>query len=141
MALQQVSQPDDTVITIAKLNSMYYSRADESYKLGMALRQVSQPDDTVITIANDIGDPVAIYYSKRRGWIFPPAWTGVDWANQTIEDDNKAIELFEKLRYQGANWLGIVNEQKNKIWQKNKPFVDHIQKRSQLYQESAEWVI
>ncbi|GAB4376465.1 MAG: glycosyltransferase family 39 protein [Elainellaceae cyanobacterium] len=120
---------------------MYYSRSEHSYKLGMALQQVSQPGDTVITIANDIGDPVALYYSKRHGWIFPPAWAGVAWANPTIEKDDEAVELFEDLRSQGADWFGIVNEQKQRLQQNNKKFFEYIQQTNQLYQEHVEWTI
>lgn len=123
------------------LRQMYYPRANESYKLGLALNQVAQPNDLVLTIANFIGDPVAIYYSKRYGWVFPPAWLGVGWWQQKIEDDNKAIRLFEELRVQGADWLGIVNEQKNKLWKNNYKLVKYIEHTCELHQESSEWVI
>lgn len=112
----------------------------KSYKLGLALRQVSAPDNVVVTMTGS-GAPVAIYYSQRRGWIFPPPWPGFEWWSGMIKDDNEAIRVFEELRTQGANWLGIVNSHKNKLWENNPKFVKHIERTCELKQESPEWVI
>src|SRR6266446_3775449 len=51
---------------------MCYPYAKQGYELGLALRQVSQPRDLVVTMASVLGDPIVIYYSQRRGWLFPP---------------------------------------------------------------------
>lgn len=118
----------------------YYSYTNESYKMGLALNQVSQPSDLVVTIAQQVGNPVAIYYSKRRGWVFPPAWQGVVWWKQTLED-NEAIRLFEELRDRGADWLGIVNERKNELWKNNPTFVEYLERSCELHQQSPEWAI
>lgn len=115
--------------------------ATENYKLGLALRQVSAPDDLVITIPNGSTEPVAIYYSQRRGWSFPPPWPEVGWWGGTIKDDNEAIRLFEELRAQGADWLGIVGSRKNKLWENNSKLVKHIEHTCKLKQESPEWAI
>jgi Dolichyl-phosphate-mannose-protein mannosyltransferase len=124
------------------LKSMYNPYAEQSYKLGLALRQISQPGDLVATIPTDIGNPVAIYYSQRRGWIFPPAWSNIPWWDDLPKGEDKAlIANLDQLRAQGADWLGIVNEQKNKIWQSNPIFVEYIQRTCELKQESPDWLI
>jgi 4-amino-4-deoxy-L-arabinose transferase-like glycosyltransferase len=112
-----------------------------TYKLGLALRQVSAPDDLVVTIPHGTTEPIAIYYSQRRGWSFPPPWPGVGWWGGTIKDDSEAIRLFEELRNQSADWLGIVASRKKKIWENNPKFVKYIEGTCELKSESPEWVI
>jgi hypothetical protein len=123
------------------LQYMYQPYAHESYQMGLALRQAAQPGELVITMANALGDPVGIYYSQRRGWVFPPPWPGVEWANQTLEDDNEAIRLFDELRAKGADWLGIVGSRKKELWENNPKFVKYIERTCELKNESLEWVI
>jgi hypothetical protein len=121
---------------------MYYPYAEQSYKLGLALRQISQPGDLVATIPNEIGNPIAIYYSQRRGWVFPPAWSNIPWWDDLPQGEDKAlIADLDQLRAQGADWLGIVNKQKSKIWQNNPIFVKYIQRTCELKQESPDWLI
>jgi len=122
------------------LSYMYSAYADEGYKLGLALRQVTQPSDLVVTIANAVGDPIAIYYSQRRGWIFPPAWPQQTW-DQLPEDDTDAIQLLEKLREKRAGWIGIVDERRKEILQNYPLFVKHLERTCKLEQESPDWVI
>jgi hypothetical protein len=119
---------------------MYHPYAQEAYKLGLALRQMTKSDDLVVTMANAIGDPVVIYYSQRRGWIFPPVGSGKTWT-QLPEDDNKAIRLLDGLRAQGAGWLGIVNEHRDDIWKNHPLLAEYIEHTCELKQESPEWVI
>lgn len=118
----------------------YYPYADTGYKLGLELRQRSQPNDLVVTIANDIGDPVAIYYSKQRGWVFPPAASKIDWS-QLPEDDNQAIRLLEELRAKGADWFGIVDEHKKELRKKYPKFMEHLDRTCNLEKESSEFLI
>lgn len=126
------------------LQKMYFPpepgwNATESYRMGLALRQVSQPDDLVVTVPNDIGEPVAVYYSSRRGWVFPPPWPEVSWTS--LVPDEEAIRLFEELRQQGADWFGIVNEHRNQLWQNNPQFMRYIERTCKLQQISPGWVI
>jgi len=125
------------------LRHMYNPPWDSTvtYKLGLALRQVSAPDDLVVTIPNGTTEPIAIYYSQRRGWSFPPPWAGVGWWGGTIKDDYEAIRLLDELRNQGADWLGIVASRKKKIWENNPNFVKYIERTCELKKESPEWVI
>jgi hypothetical protein len=125
-----------------KIGVMYYPYARESYELGLALHQFTQPDDLVVTIANQIGDPVAIYYSQQRGWVFPPAWPGVVWWwDDDLKDENKAVRFLEELRTEGADWLGIVGEQRIKLLEDNPTLMEHIERTCELSKESPEWVI
>src|SRR5262245_13150107 len=74
------------------LNTMYKpEHATQSYRMGLALHEMTQPGDLVVTLANDIGDPVAIYYSQRRGWVFPPADTDRAWNELPASDDESIL--------------------------------------------------
>lgn len=114
--------------------------AENDYKLGLALRQVSQPNDLVVTATTTTGDTVAIYYSQRRGWMFPPAYT---WSSLALSgmDDSEAIRLFEELSIKGANWFGIVNEQKKQLSKDNPKLIKYMERTFERYQESREFVI
>ena len=68
-------------LALKNLRVLYHPYARESRELGLALARASQPTDLVVTIARDIGDPTAIHYSHRRGWVFPPPWPGVSWGD------------------------------------------------------------
>lgn len=125
-------------------NFALYPWAEDGYKLGLALRQITQPNDLVVTIAgenSDFANTVAIYYSQRRGWMFPPVsdWSLNWW--EGIKDDNKAIQLLEELHAKGADWFGIINNQKNKIWKDNPKLVNYIEQTFERYQENPKYVI
>lgn len=122
------------------LRWMYHPYAYESRELGRALRRASQPDDLVLTVANDLGDPIPIYYSQRRGWVFPPAQPDQAW-NQLPKDDNETIQLFKDLRAQGADWLGIVHEQRDALWEDHPLWIEHVESTCQFHSESPEYVI
>jgi hypothetical protein len=120
--------------------ALYKSHANESYDLGLALREVSQPGDLVVTMAYDFGDPVAIYYSRRNGWIFPPARPG-PWLLELPGEDNEAIRMLEELRDNGADWLGIVERHRNDIWQHHRELATYIERTCELKAATQQWVI
>jgi len=127
-------------VVLQNLRWVYAPYARETRELGLALARFSRPSDLVITVANDIGDPGAIYYSHRRGWVFPPAQPGVDWAADIV-DDPVTLQLFEQLRSDGAQWFGIVGKQKQHL-QKNSPkLLAHIEERTDLISETLDWTI
>jgi 4-amino-4-deoxy-L-arabinose transferase-like glycosyltransferase len=109
---------------------MYIPYADEGYKLGLALQQVAAPEALVVTLAHDPGDPVAIYYSGRRGWVFPPARPEKSWG--VLPDDSEAIKLLEDLRAEGAGWLGIVGSQIDELAKRHPQFAEHIERTCEL---------
>jgi 4-amino-4-deoxy-L-arabinose transferase-like glycosyltransferase len=122
------------------LRAVYRAHAQQSYRLGVALARISQPSDLVITVANWTGDPVAIYYSQRRGWVFPPAWPGVDWT-EDIVDESAAIQLFDRLRLNGAKWFGIVAEQTTKYHDTLPRLMAHIEITTELVDQNHDWSI
>jgi 4-amino-4-deoxy-L-arabinose transferase-like glycosyltransferase len=119
-----------------RLAYMYYPYAEQGYQLGKEMQRFSQADELVMTIANDLGDPVAIYYSQRRGWVFPPPWEGISWGNQEISDDDAAIQLFDELRHQKVSLLGIVGDRKVELRQNNTKFMTHVEQHSDLVEET-----
>jgi hypothetical protein len=127
-------------LALKNLRFVYSPWARESRELGLALAQNSHPTDLVVTIGRDIGDPTPIYYSQRRGWMFPPAWPGADWW-EDIVDEPSAVQLFDELRGVGAQWFGIVTTQSAKLRQ-NKPMLwEHIEKATELVSADRDWTI
>jgi hypothetical protein len=124
--------------TIALIR-MCYPYAKQGYELGLALRQVSQPRDLVVTMANVLGDPVVMYYSQRRGWLFPPPPV-VD-VTALPEDDHESIRMFEELRAEGAVWLGIVGPQQTRLRREHPLLLAHFERTCRLYQRSPKWFI
>lgn len=122
------------------LSYMYYPYAQRSYQMGLALRQITEPDDLVVTIAEAVGDPIAIFYSQRYGWTFPPAWPGRNWG-QLPADEDEAIALFEELRAQDAAWFALMNEHYEQIEQEYPRFAEHIEESCELAQEGSGWAI
>lgn len=119
---------------------LYASFAQKGYKLGLALDKVSKPGDLVVTIPEDIGDPVAIYYSKRRGWVFPP--TTQNWAPTELpQQEEESIRLLEDLRRQGADWFGIVSPHLKEIQEKHPRLAQHINNTCTRQAETEDYII
>jgi hypothetical protein len=68
-----------------------------SKEAGVALQNFA-PADSLILVATD-GNPSTIYYSNRKGWIFPAGWL---W-------DADGMEKLERCRNAGAEFL-IINK-------------------------------
>jgi hypothetical protein len=127
-------------LEMSHLRSVYHAYARQGYELGTALARISRPSDLVVTVANAIGDPVVIYYSRRRGWVFPPVWPNADpW--QDIADEPAAIQLFDQLRVEGARWFGIVAEQRTKFRERTPRLLAHIESTTELVDENRDWAI
>lgn len=118
---------------------IHSSYAEQSYELGLGLRSVSRSGDLVVAAGNMIGCPVAIYYSGRRGWLFPPYQDIKDWENLPAEAE--AIEIFERLRGEDAKWFGIVNERKDSVWKYQPGFARHIESTCELVQTNDDATI
>jgi hypothetical protein len=104
-----------------------YGRQQLGYELGLALRQVSAPSDLVITIPSWFGDPIALYYSQRRGWAFP-----LPMADYLPSDDRESIKMFEQLRAEGARWLGIVAPQRARLKRRHPLLLAHFERTCRL---------
>ena len=123
----------------ARRSRLYSSYAIQSYHLGLALKSVSQPGDLIVTLGDIIGCPVAIYYSDRRGWLFPPFEEIKDWEN--LPKDDEAIAAFERLRAKGAGWFGVVNNRRDDIWQARSRFAQHIEQTCELEETNEHGII
>jgi hypothetical protein len=127
----------------SSLKASYQPLSESGYKMGLALRQMTQPDDLVVTFPEFLGDPVAIYYSRRHGWVFPPAftWSEItgDW-DDVIQND-QAIRWLQDLRTKGARWVGIVRHQKDRIWRLNPDLADYVQREFELREEHPEYMV
>ena len=117
----------------SRLHSSY---AQQSYELGLELRSVSRADDLVVTLGDVIGCPVAIYYSGRRGWLFPPFEEIKDW--EGLPGEQEEVEILERLRAKGATWLGIVAARKDEIWKNQPGFAQHIEQTCELIRTSKD---
>lgn len=125
------------------LKVWYQPISESGYKMGLALRKATKPDDLVVTFPEILGSPVAIYYSRRHGWVFPPAYT---WREITGDWDDaiqteQAIGWLRELRAKGARWVGIVRHQKNRIWRLNPDLAAYIQREFELHEEHSEYLI
>jgi hypothetical protein len=118
---------------------MYRGFAKQGHELGLALERVSKPGDLVLTMASALGDPTPIYYSRRRGWIFPPARDGKSWG-KLPDDDAESIALFDGLRRQGARWLGITRDQVREL-ERHPRLAEHFRRSSGPPIEAESFVI
>jgi len=123
-----------------RLRLLYHPFSEQSYELGLALRDASRPRDLVVTMANDLGNPIAIYYSRRRGWPFPPPTADRD-IIKLPADDSESIQMFEQLRAQGAAWLGIVAAQQAFLRREHPLLLAHFERTCRLYRRDPEWAI
>lgn len=105
--------------------SLYAPQARSSYEMGLTLKAVTASEDLLVTLGHVMDDPTAIYYSQRRGWVFPPPINGRIW-NQLPEDDQESILALRRLRNEGANWLAIAGERKKDFWTYHPVLVEYI---------------
>jgi 4-amino-4-deoxy-L-arabinose transferase-like glycosyltransferase len=128
------------VIGSVNLQWLYAGYARQTVELGHALRRVSEPSDLVVTIGSAVGEPGAIYYSGRAGWVFPPAGTDVDWSS-LFTDDDEGIRHFQRLTCLGAEWFGIVGDQRKALAEATPKLWQHIVTSSKLVEENPQWSI
>ncbi len=130
-----------TIILLGRKGIQYVSQpfAWSNHQLGLALQKVSKPNDLVVTFGEPLGEPVAIYYSGRRGWVFPPADS--DYWCYLPEDDQISIRLFDEIRSKGADWLGIVTDRKEDIIYKHPTLFQYIDSTCILKEKNTNWII
>lgn len=119
--------------------------SEQSYELGMALRRNSQPKDLVVTLAHALGDPIAIYYSHRRGWTFMLG--GIDYPeskNSDItlpKDDNISIQNIENLRKKGSILLGIAGVHQDKINKDHPLLLEYLNQNWSAKEVNSDWAV
>ncbi|TIP40293.1 MAG: glycosyl transferase, partial [Mesorhizobium sp.] len=107
--------------TFPLLRTMKAPIAMNGKRLGEELAHMVKPGELVVAIAPEVGDPVAIYYSRARGWVFPPGGGDVEWS-KFVEDDATAIAQLEDLRAQGADYFGTAKEAADN---EDRRFIEH----------------
>jgi 4-amino-4-deoxy-L-arabinose transferase-like glycosyltransferase len=107
------------------LRWMYYPYAEESYRLGREVAHATPPDALVVSLARDLGDPALLYYSRRRGWVFPPARPNSRWG-YLPDDDAESTRLLGELQHEGAAWVAVVQSQWDRIRDEHRQFHDHL---------------
>ncbi|HEX6866601.1 MAG TPA: hypothetical protein VF122_05160, partial [Caulobacteraceae bacterium] len=87
---------------------MKHPYAQQGRAVGQRLAALSKPGDTVIAVSEDVGDPIAVYYSRRRGWVFPPGGGESGW--DRLRADGAGRADLDRLRAAGADWFGVARE-------------------------------
>lgn len=107
--------------TVPLVSSMKKPVSEDARLLGEALRQMAAPEDLLVAIGPDVGDPAAIFYSRARGWVFPPGGNGST-LSVFGQDGAPAIAQLESLILQRAKWFGYAKNARDD-W--GRRFVDH----------------
>jgi hypothetical protein len=96
------------------------------HALGKHLAELSREGDLVVASGTFAGSPVAILYSRRKGWPFPPPEEADQRGFHIYEDevDDSAIEVLNDLVKRGAKLFGFVKSGQD--WSEpNKYFIEH----------------
>lgn len=109
------------------------------YQMGAHLASLRQPEDLVVVAPRELGNPIAIYYSGGRGWVFPPA--GKERWDMLPESSDACISTLENLRKQGAKWFGIYRKQYEHIRNAYSRFAQHLEQQYQIVADHSEYVI
>lgn len=119
--------------TLPLLTAMKFPYAMDGQSLGEALAAQSVPGDLIITVAPTVGDPVAIYYAHRRGWVFPPGGGRSDWS-ELLPDGPEAITAVTDLRDKGADWFAVSKQARDSLGQH---FMEHHKRLLKWLDENA----
>lgn len=129
--------------TLPALNELQKPWSQVGYELGNELARRTGSNDGLIAVSGSAGEPVAIYYSRRRGWLFPPAAGDYNYSLYTSNED--AIAKLQELQRLGAKWFGIARNAKD--W-KNRKFFEHyggllayLDREAQLVHQTEDFVI
>ena len=110
-----------------------------SHKLGNMLQSLKKPGDLVVTVAEVIGDPVAIYYSGGKGWVFP---LDIELAlSELPDDDPNLIRALDGLKKQGADFFGVVDNHYQDITSKHPELHKYLQCNMDIVHQTDDFVI
>ncbi|MBD1823358.1 glycosyltransferase family 39 protein [Cyanobacteria bacterium FACHB-DQ100] len=111
--------------------------AEQDFKLGLALRQAAQTNELVVTATSTPGDAVTVYYSQRRGWVFPPLYA---WSSSLSQlEDEEGIRLLKELAGKGADWFGLVKPEQ--FASQHPQLMEYLDRNLSRYQASPEFTI
>ncbi len=109
------------------------------YEMGTALRNYRQDGEPVVVLGREFGSPVSIFYTRSKGWVFPPAGKD-DWASFP-KDDTTAIRILKDLQRQGAGWFAVVAPQYEDIRSKFPVFESYLTTQNNVRLETKEYVL
>jgi hypothetical protein len=94
-------------------------------------------------MGEDLGSPVAIYYSGSKGWIFPCMELNGKKMNiySLPENDSLSIAMLESLISKKAKWFGIVQYQYDIIKNNHPLFYHYLQQHFAIAKQTHEYVI
>lgn len=128
-----------TSVRMLKQRLLHDPGAAQGYRMGSELKALKQPGELVITLPYNVGDPVAIYYSGGKGFLFPPA---NKWAPTELpKEDAESIAILEDLRSQGADWFGIVDIHYQDISNNRPAFKKYLDSQMELIKQTNDFVI
>lgn len=118
------------------------------HALGRRLAAVSCPGELVVTASGNAGSPVAILYSRRKGFL----WPAVDQveegdAGRFGPDGAAAIADLAELVDRGARWFGIVRAGTDSssppaVFETHYPgLLDHLRRSAVLVEETPEYLV
>ncbi len=103
------------------IRTMKTPYAADAFRLGQKLDALCEPGDLVIAVGSAVGDPIAVYYSRRRGWVFPAGGGQRDWS-RLHDDPDEAIAEFNELWAAGARWFAVPKRASDG---RRRNFIDH----------------
>jgi hypothetical protein len=119
-------------------------RAVDDYELGKALCRISQPGELVATVPGLMGDPRVIYYSHRRGWVFPDPYR--NWG-MLPPDGDSAIQAFENLRLQKTRWFAVArspidyHRPPKNFWEYQRQLIEYVERTCERAHVSPHGII
>ncbi len=125
-----------------QIKSRYNPSYASSYHIGVTASKIAGPNDLIISFGLN---PCTIYYSKLRGWLFPPTeiWhTPLGWDYGELD-----IKALKSLWERGARWLVIANSNDGYINAndfkrgRGKDLWTYIQSNFELHDESEDGMV
>ncbi|HZF62873.1 MAG TPA: glycosyltransferase family 39 protein [Chitinophagaceae bacterium] len=113
------------------------------YKMALALKNIRQKGDLVVTLPELPGDPFPIYYSRSRGWTFPPMEIDGRFYKTSVlpEREEELIELIELLRNKKAKWFALVKKHYDFFKEQKPQFYNYLTQKLIVHEEAADYVI
>jgi 4-amino-4-deoxy-L-arabinose transferase-like glycosyltransferase len=115
------------------VSPLYESRNDAASRAGRALQRLAPPDALVTVV--DGGDPTALYYSRRRGWHFPPGHIGALPATS-----EQAIAELASLKLRGVHSLTLLRH--TRWWLDHYPeFARYLTMHGRVAEDTSDYVV